>query len=75
MEERVDELIIKIEEIDLRIVAICSKRGIANPDEAQVLKYRRCFLLDKLTRLITGEEEEESLWTVSGAVVKPRKRF
>lgn len=59
MEQKVNELITEIEQLDNRIVALNNRRGMVNPDEAQVLKYRRCFLFDRLTKVMNGEPEEE----------------
>lgn len=58
-EQKVDVLIIEIEQLDDRIVTLNTKRGMVNPEEAQVLKYRRCFLFDRLTRMMTGQPEED----------------
>lgn len=56
---RVNGLIIEIEHLDSRILVLHTKQGMVNPDEAQVLKYRRCFLLDKLTRIMNGMPEDD----------------
>jgi uncharacterized protein YdcH (DUF465 family) len=58
-EQEVDTLIIQIEQLDNRIVTLNMGRGMANPKEAQVLKYRRCFLFDKLTRIMNNMPEED----------------
>ena len=62
--EVVDGLIILIEHLDGRIVTLNMGRGMANPKEAQVLKYRRCFLFDKLTRVMNNmpDEEDDEEW-------------
>lgn len=57
--EKVDELIEELEALDSRIVNLNVKRGMVNTERAQVLKYQRCFLFDKLTRVMNGEPEEE----------------
>jgi len=62
-EQKVDVLIIQIEQLDNRIVTLNTKRGMVNPEEAQILKYRRCFLFDKLTRVMNNiPEEEDEKW-------------
>lgn len=63
-EQLIDGLIIDIEMLDMRIMNINTKRGIVNPDEVQALKYKRCFLLNRLTRVMNGmpEEEEDEEW-------------
>jgi len=53
-----NQLIAEIEQLDNRIIVIHSKRGVTDQDEAQILKYRRCFLLDKLTEEMNGNDDE-----------------
>lgn len=57
--KEVSQLIAEIENLDQRIIGIHTRKGGLDTDESQVLKYRRCFLLDKLTHLINGNDEEE----------------
>jgi len=57
-DKMMNQLIAEIEELDNRIIIIHSKRGVTNQDEAQILKYRRCFLLDKLIGEINGNDDE-----------------
>ena len=59
MQEEVDMLIIQIEQLDERILTLNMGRGMVKPEEAQILKYKRCFLFDRLTAVINGEEDDE----------------
>lgn len=43
-----DNLIRQIEKIDSRIIFLCSKRGFASKDNIQLLKYKRCYLVNQL---------------------------
>ena len=61
-EKEVNALIVQIERLDNRIVHLHEKRGIADPEEAQTLKYKRCFLFDRLTRIMTSEERDDERW-------------
>lgn len=59
----VNQLIIEIEQLDNRIVVLNTRRGMVDPDEVLVLKYRRCFLFDRLTQAINeNPEEDDEKW-------------
>lgn len=57
MQEKVDGLIQEIEELDSSIIKITSRRGMIPFDQVQYLKYRRCYLISKLAKLINYNDE------------------
>ena len=52
-QKRVDGLIQEIEGLDSTIIKITSRRGMIPFDQVQYLKYRRCFLISELAKLIS----------------------
>jgi len=57
IQEKVDDLIMEIEGLDNSIIKITSRRGMVPTDQIQYLKYRRCYLISELTKLINCKEK------------------
>jgi hypothetical protein len=57
--KEMDELILEIESIDKSILSIHRNSGLMGREKSQLLKYRRCFLLDKLTKMMNNMRIDE----------------
>lgn len=56
--QKVDGLIMEIENLDNAIISISSKRGITPVDQIQYLKYKRCYLISELAKLINHKKKK-----------------
>jgi len=57
IQEKVDNLIMEIEELDNSIIKITSRRGMIPLDRVQYLKYRRCYLISELAKFVNCKEK------------------